>query len=300
MKPTLLILAAGMGSRYGGLKQLDEIGPNGETIIDYSVFDAIRNGFGKVVFVVRKDFAKEFEDKILSKYINDIDVELVFQDVKNISDKYSINSNRTKPWGTGHAVLAAKDAINTPFAVINADDFYGCSAFRIMAENLIQNENKTNRYSMVGYIIDNTLSLSGGVSRGVCDVDENNILTNIVERSKIEKTKDSICYIDKDGLSVKIPSNTIVSMNFWGFTPDYFDYSEKLFDKFLKENENNLEAEFYIPTVVNSLIKNKEAKVEVLQTSAVWFGITYKEDKIQTIINIAELIQKGKYPGKIW
>lgn len=299
MRATLLILAAGMGNRYGGLKQLDEVGPNGETIMDYSVFDAKRAGFQKIVFVIRKDFAAEFEKKILRKYQNQIDVEYVFQEIDDVPESCIFDTNRKKPWGTGHAVLVAQKAINTPFAVINADDFYGYDAFCVTLEYLQKIQQSQGKYSMVGYVINNTLSDSGFVSRGVCEVDENNILTNITERTKIEKINNSILYIDNNGNTVKIPDNSIVSMNFWGFTPDYFDYSKKMFVNFLNENTGNNDAEFYIPSVVNNFINNRQVEVKVLETTAKWFGITYPQDKIQTISNIKQLIEKGEYPQKI-
>ncbi|MDR1553865.1 MAG: nucleotidyltransferase [Prevotellaceae bacterium] len=299
MRATLLILAAGMGNRYGGLKQLDEAGPNGETIMDYSVFDAKRAGFQKIVFVIREDFAAEFEKKILSKYQNQIDVEYVFQNISDVPEGCSFDTNRKKPWGTGHAVMVAQKAINTPFAVINADDFYGYDAFCVTFEYLQKIQQSHGKYSMAGYIINNTLSDSGFVSRGVCQIDENNMLTNITERTKIEKINNLILYIDNDGNTVKIPDNSIVSMNFWGFTPDYFDYSKKIFANFLHENADNNDAEFYIPSVVNNLINNRQAEVKVLETTAKWFGITYPQDKIQTVSNIKQLIENGEYPQKI-
>jgi UTP-glucose-1-phosphate uridylyltransferase len=296
---TLLILAAGMGNRYGGLKQLDEVGTHGETIMDYSVFDAKRAGFQKIVFIIRKDFALEFEKKILNKYQNQIEVEYVFQDINDIPEGCSFDANRKKPWGTGHAVMVGQKAINTPFAVINADDFYGYDAFCVTFEYLQKIKQTHGKYSMVGYIINNTLSESGFVSRGVCQVDENNNLTNITERTKIEKTNNFISYIDDNGNTVKISDNSIVSMNFWGFTPDYFEFSKKMFVDFLNKNGNDNNAEFYIPTVVNNLINNRQAEVKVLKTTAKWFGITYAQDKIQTISNIRKLIEKGEYPQKI-
>jgi UTP-glucose-1-phosphate uridylyltransferase len=299
METALLILAAGMGNRYGGLKQLDEVGPNGETIMDYSVFDAKRAGFRKIVFVIRKDFAMEFEKKILSKYKNQIEVEYVFQEITDVPAGCSFDANRKKPWGTGHAVMVAQKAISTPFAVINADDFYGYDAFCVISEYLQKNRQTCGKYSMAGYIINNTLSESGFVSRGVCRIDENNFLTNITERTKIKKINGSISYVDNNGNAVKIPDNSIVSMNFWGFTPDYFEFSKKMFADFLNKNGNNNDAEFYIPTAVNNLITNRQAEVKVLKTTAKWFGITYMQDKIQTISNIKKLIEKGEYPKKI-
>jgi UTP-glucose-1-phosphate uridylyltransferase len=299
MKPSLLILAAGMGNRYGGLKQLDEVGPNGETVMDYSVFDAKRADFKKIVFVIRKDFAAEFEKKILTKYINQINVDYVFQDINDVPEGCSFDTSRKKPWGTGHAVMVAEKAINTPFAVINADDFYGYDAFCATSEYLQKKQNTHGKYSMVGYIINNTLSESGFVSRGVCQVDESNILTNVTERTKIKKINNSISYIDNNGAAIKIPDNSIVSMNFWGFTTDYFEHSKKMFANFLNENGNNNDAEFYIPFAVNNLINSRQAEVKVLQTTAKWFGITYPQDKIQTVSNIKQLIEKGDYPHKI-
>jgi UTP-glucose-1-phosphate uridylyltransferase len=298
MKPTLLILAAGMGNRYGGLKQLNAIGCNGETIMDYSVFDAQRAGFGKIVFVIRKDFVNEFEQKIISKYANKIDVEYVFQDILDVPQNCVVNVTRTKPWGTGHAIMVAEKAIKTPFAVINADDFYGYDAFRVTAEFLQSVQHVHEKYSMVGYIINNTLSELGFVSRGVCSVDKNNMLTNIVERTKIKHENGIISYRNEQDYSEKIPDNAIVSMNFWGFTLDYFDYSKQMFEQFLKNN-NNADAEFYIPTVVNSLITSGNAEVKVLETTAKWFGITYAQDEIKAKENIKELINRGEYPSKI-
>lgn len=298
MKPTLLILAAGMGNRYGGLKQLNEIGCNGETIMDYSVFDAQRTGFGKIVFVIRKDFVSEFEQKIMSKYVNKIDVEYVFQDIFDVPQNCVVDTNRTKPWGTGHAIMVAEKAIKTPFAVINADDFYGHDAFRVTAEYLRNVQNAKGKYSMVGYVINNTLSELGFVSRGVCSVAQNNRLANIVERTKIKCENDIISYLNEQGNSEKISDNAIVSMNFWGFTHDYFDYSKQMFEQFLKTN-NNTDAEFYIPTVVNSLINSGKAEVKVLETTAKWFGITYAQDQMKAKTSIRELIENGEYPQKI-
>ncbi|MDR1197885.1 MAG: nucleotidyltransferase [Prevotellaceae bacterium] len=299
MKPSLLILAAGMGNRYGGLKQLDEVGPNGETVMDYSVFDAKRADFQKIVFVIRKDFAAEFEKKILIKYVNQINVDYVFQDINDVPEGCRFDTKREKPWGTGHAVMVAEKAINTPFAVINADDFYGYDAFCVTSEYLQKEQYSHGKYSMVGYIINNTLSESGFVSRGVCHVGENSILADITERTKIEKRNNSISYIDHGGTAITIPDNSIVSMNFWGFTTDYFAFSKKLFADFLNKNSNNSDAEFYIPFAVNSLINSRQAEVKVLQTTAKWFGITYPQDKIQTVSNIKRLIENGDYPHKI-
>jgi len=298
MKPTLLILAAGMGNRYGGLKQLKEVGCNGETIMDYSVFDAQRAGFAKIVFVIRKDFAVEFEEKILTKYAGKVDVDYVFQEINDIPCGCVVDANRNKPWGTGHAVMVAEKAIKTPFAVINADDFYGYDAFRVTAEYLQSVQHEQGKYSMAGYVLKNTLSDFGFVSRGLCSVNENNILTGIVERTKIRQENNIISYVNEQGDSEQIPENTIVSMNFWGFTPDYFDYSKLMFEQFLKTN-NSLDAEFYIPTVVNNLISAGKVEVKTLETTAKWFGITYPQDELNAKENIKNLIESGEYPSKI-
>lgn len=225
MKPTLFVLAAGMGSRYGGLKQLDGLGPNGETIMDYSIYDAIKAGFGKVVFVIRQSFEADFKAVVVDKFKNLIDVNIVFQDITDVPEGCSYNPQREKPWGTNHAVLMGKDVIKEPFAVINADDFYGQESFAILADFLRSVEGKQNEYCMVGYHVGNTLSESGSVSRGICVVDENNYLQNVVERTHIEEKAGTIIYLDENGEEVAIPANTPVSMNMWGFTPDYFDYS---------------------------------------------------------------------------
>ena len=299
MKPTLLVLAAGIGNRYGGLKQLNEIGYNGETIMDYSVFDAQRAGFAKIVFVIRKDFVVEFEKKIMSKYEHNIEVEYVFQDLNYATDGFIVDANRTKPWGTGHAIIVAEKTIKTPFAVINADDFYGYDAFRVTAQYLQSMQHEQDKYSMVGYIINNTLSDSGFVSRGVCRLGQNNILTNIVECTKIKRENNIISYINEQDNCEKIPDNAVVSMNFWGFTLDYFDYSKQMFEQFLKTN-TTVDAEFYIPTVVNNLINAGKVEVKVLETTAKWFGITYTDDGIKAKANIKELIKKGDYPEKIF
>ncbi len=278
MKPTLMVLAAGMGSRYGGLKQLDGLGPNGETIMDYSIFDAIEGGFGKVVFVIRKDFEQEFREKVASKYEGHIPVEIVFQSLDKLPEGYSIPEGREKPWGTNHAVLMGKDVINEPFAVINADDFYGKESYKILADQLIKMAGTENKYCMVGYRVGNTLSESGTVARGVCQTDANNFLTDVVERTEVMRIDGKVSYKDGDKW-VAIEDNTPVSMNMWGFTPDFFNHSEEMFKGFLTENVNNLKAEYYIPYAVNKLIKNGTSTVEVLDTPCQWFGVTYASDR---------------------
>ncbi len=300
MKPTLFVLAAGMGSRYGGLKQLDGIGNNGETIMDYSIYDAIRAGFGKVVFVIRHIFEAEFREKVLSKYEGKIPVEVVFQEVENLPEGFTFNKDRERPWGTNHAVLMGMEAIKEPFAVINADDYYGAESFQILADYLHKIADKKDDYCMIGYRVENTLSESGSVNRGVCQTDEDGYLTSVVEREKIESDGGSIIYTDEHGMQQEIPQGTPVSMNMWGFTPDYFDYSLAMFKEFLTENCQSLKAEFYIPTVVNNLIQNKQARVKVLDTPSKWFGVTYAEDRPMVVLRINELTRKGVYPAKLW
>lgn len=300
MKPTLFVLAAGMGSRYGGLKQLDGLGPNGETIMDYSIYDAIKAGFGKIVFVIRKSFEADFKEVVVNKFKNLIDVEVVFQDITSVPQGCTYIAEREKPWGTNHAVLMGKDVIKEPFAVINADDFYGQESFAVLADFLRSVEGKQNEYCMVGYHVGNTLSESGSVSRGVCEVDENGNLTNVVERTHIEEKGGAIIYLDEKGEEVSIPANTPVSMNMWGFTPDYFDYSEKYFIEFLAENGQKLKSEFYIPLAVNNLIVEGRASCKVLDTTSKWFGVTYAEDRPQVVLKINELIRKGVYPKQLF
>ena len=300
MKPTLFVLAAGMGSRYGGLKQLDGLGPNGETIMDYSIYDAIRAGFGKIVFVIRSSFEKEFKAVVIDKFKDLIDIDIVFQEITNVPEGSTYIPEREKPWGTNHAVLMGKDVIKEPFAVINADDFYGQESFAILAEFLRSVEGKQNEYCMIGYRVGNTLSESGAVSRGVCVVDEKGLLQNVVERTHIEERAGTIIYQDENGKEVTIPANTPVSMNMWGFTPDYFDYSEQYFKLFLAENGQKLKSEFYIPLAVNNLIVENKATCKVLDTPSKWFGVTYAEDRSQVVLKINELVRKGAYPAKLY
>ncbi|RGN43707.1 MULTISPECIES: nucleotidyltransferase [unclassified Bacteroides] len=300
MKPTLFVLAAGMGSRYGGLKQLDGLGPNGETIMDYSIFDAIRGGFGKLVFVIRKDFENDFRNKIISKYENHIPVELVFQSIDDLPAGFTCPEGRTKPWGTNHAVLMGKDVIKEPFAVINADDFYGRDSFAVLGKALSEMDGKKNDYCMVGYRVGNTLSESGSVARGICGTNEGGYLTTVVERTEIMRVNGPVCYKDEKGEWVAIEDNTPVSMNMWGFTPDYFKYSEDYFVEFLKENRENLKAEYYIPLMVNKLINDGTARVKVLDTTAKWFGVTYAADRQSVVDKIQALVDAGEYPAKLF
>lgn len=303
MKPTLLLLAAGMGSRYGGLKQLDGLGPNGETIMDYSIYDAIKAGFGKIVFVIRKDFEKDFKEKILSKYEGHIPAELVFQSLDALPEGFAVPEGREKPWGTNHAVMMAKDVIKEPFCVINCDDFYNRDSFMVIGKFLSELPgNAKNAYAMVGFRVGNTLSENGTVARGICSTDENGLLTTVVERTEIMRVDGKVCYKDEQGQWVAIADNTPVSMNMWGFTPDYFDYSEAYFKEFLSDEKNrtNLKAEFFIPLMVNKLVNDKTATVKVLDTTSKWFGVTYSADREGTVERIQSLINEGVYPAKLF
>lgn len=301
MKPTLFVLAAGMGSRYGGLKQLDGLGPNGETIMDYSIFDAIRGGFGKIVFVIRKDFEEDFRKKIISKYENHIPVEVVFQSIDKLPEGFTCPAERVKPWGTNHAVLMGKEVIREPFAVINADDFYGRDSFAVIGKFLSElPEGAKNTYCMVGFRVGNTLSESGTVARGICSTDENRHLTTVVERTEIMRINGVVSYKDENGEWVGIEDNTPVSMNMWGFTPDYFNYSEEYFIDFLEENIDKPKAEYYIPLMVNKLINDGTATVEVLDTTSRWFGVTYAADRQGVVDKLQALADSGEYPSKLF
>lgn len=300
MKPTLFVLAAGMGSRYGGLKQLDPLGPNGETIMDYSIYDAMQAGFGKVVFVIRKDFEDDFRNKILSKYEGHIPVEVVFQSTDALPEGFICPADRTKPWGTNHAVLMGKDVIKEPFAVINADDFYGRDAFAVMAKELMRERDKKGDYCMVGFRVGNTMTENGSVARGVCAT-KDGYLSSIVERTSISYNDDhEIVFNDENGVECKLQSNTPVSMNLWGFTPDYFDYSEAEFVKFLEKDLNTPKAEFFIPYVIDDLINSGVATVKVLDTDSKWFGVTYAADRPGVVAKFAELHDNGTYPDKLF
>jgi dTDP-glucose pyrophosphorylase len=300
-KPTLLVLAAGMGSRYGSLKQIDPVGPSGETIIDYSIYDAIRAGFGKVVFIIRKSFEQDFKDIFISKLQHHIPVEYVFQEIDKVPVGLAVSPERTKPWGTAHAVLMAKDVIHEPFAVINGDDFYGSGAFQTMADylNSLTAETQT-QYSLVGYQVGNTMSENGTVSRGICLEDKKEFLVSVTERHHIQYANGEIAFEDDDAALVFIHPDTLVSMNFWGFTPEYFKQTEALFSDFVKNNSDSLKAEFYIPFAIDNLINNKIASVKVLRSDAKWFGVTYKDDKPLVIKKLAQLIKAGVYPAKLW
>ena len=296
MKPTLLVLAAGMGSRYGGLKQMDGVGPNGEIIMDYSIQDAIHAGFGKVVFVIRHSFADAFKQHINADHFgNRIAVEYVYQELDMLPAGFSVPEGREKPWGTNHAILMAKEAIHEPFAVINADDFYGRDAFVVMGEYLRGLEGKKGDYCMVGYRLENTLSENGTVSRGVCETDARGLLVGMTERTSIGRTANGIEYKEADGSMHSLAADATVSMNLFGFTPDYFVESEKLFVDFLKEHGQELKSEYYIPFAVNTFIHSGYATMRVLKTTAQWFGVTYKEDRPMVVERLRKLHEAGVY-----
>ena len=301
MKPTLFVLAAGMGSRYGGLKQLDGLGPNGETIMDYSIFDALRGGFGKVVFVIRKDFEQDFRDKILSKYEGHIPCELVFQSIDDLPEGFTCPEGRTKPWGTNHAVLMGKDVIKEPFAVINADDFYGRESFAILADYLKGLEGKKNEYCMVGYRVGNTLSESGSVARGVCETNAEKHLTSVVERTQIERRDGKVMFKEGDTWTA-IDDNAPVSMNMWGFTRSILDEIKAGFPAFLEKGikENPMKCEYFLPSVVSDLLAEGRATVRVLESEDKWYGVTYKEDKPVVVAAVQALKDEGLYPQKLW
>ncbi|MEZ4773949.1 MAG: sugar phosphate nucleotidyltransferase [Bacteroidia bacterium] len=299
MKPTLLILAAGIGSRYGSLKQIDGLGPSGETIIDYSVYDAIRAGFGKVVFVIRKSIEQEFKDSFSGKFSSEIEVDYVLQEIEYVPQGLSYTPERVKPWGTGQAVLVARDVIQEPFAMINADDFYGKEAFETMARFLMTLDITQPTFCMVGYKLENTLSEHGFVSRGVCVSDENDFLLTVTERTKIGVSGDKIVYQEGE-TEVSLPPDTIVSMNMFGFTPALFPMAESYFSAFIRENGFNPKSEFYVPSILSRMIDEKRGSVKVLSSDATWFGVTYKEDRPIVVGKIAELVEKGDYPPKLW
>ncbi len=300
MKPTLFVLAAGMGSRYGGLKQLDPLGPHGETIMDYSIYDAINSGFGKVVFVIRKDFEQDFREKILSKYEGHIPVEVVFQSTDKLPEGYTCPADRTKPWGTNHAVLMGREVINEPFAVINADDFYGRDAFRVIAQELSRPRDSKGDYCMVGFCVGNTMTENGSVARGVCQT-KDGLLTSVVERTAISYDENgNIVFTDENGELQTLDPATPVSMNLWGFTPDYFDYSDREFRNFLDRDINTPKAEYFIPLAIDTLINSGEATVKVLDTDSRWFGVTYAADRPGVVEKFAELHSNGTYPEKLF
>ena len=301
VKPTLLVLAAGLGSRYGSLKQMDGVGPNNEAIIDYSIYDAIRAGFGKVVFVIRHAFEKEFREVFSpERFGGKIAVEFVFQELDYLPEGCSVPEGRVKPWGTNHALLMAKEVIHEPFAVINADDFYGAEAYQTIGAYLSELGSSHDRYCMVAYNLNLTLSENGTVSRGVCGVDANGNLTSMVERTKIERMPHGGIVFHDLGEDEPLAEDTPVSMNLFGFTPDYFVHTENYFKQWFAENEDHLKGEFYIPTMVNKLIADGTSELRVLRSDAQWHGVTYKEDKPALVEAIKRYIAAGKYPEKLW
>lgn len=302
MKPTLLVLAAGMGSRYGGLKQMDPMGPNGETVLDYSVFDAIRAGFGKVVFVIRDDFAEAFKQGIGSRFADRIQVGYAFQRLDDLPPGFGVPEGRTKPWGTAHAVRAAREIVKEPFAVINADDFYGRDSYRSAAEFLtsVPPDHGPAQYAMVGYPLENTLSEHGEVNRGICSRFATTLLTQVEEYVNIRREEDGLIRGNAlDGTRRPIEDGTPVSMNFWAFTPGFFGHLETEFIAFLTYQGHGGKTECYIPTVVDALIRSKRAFCQVLETSSHWFGVTYPDDKPHVVASIARLIESGEYPSPL-
>ncbi|MCX6271274.1 MAG: nucleotidyltransferase [Bacteroidetes bacterium] len=302
MEPTLVILAAGIGSRYGGLKQVEGVGPSGETIMDYSIFDAMRAGFGKVVFVIRKDIENDFRYAFTNKMEGKVPFEFVYQELDSLPGSLKAPEDRIKTWGTGHAVMVAREAVKEPFAVINADDFYGDDAYLRMSGFLtgLPEISPSASYAMVGYDLENTLSDFGTVSRGICKTDENHFLMSVTERTKIMKSHGNIAFKDDSDTLVFLPKNAIVSMNFWGFTPLFFAQLDNLFLNFMKTNGDNIKAEFYLSTAVDDLIRSSMADVSVLHTRSHWFGVTYKEDKPDVVEKIRALVRAGIYPAKLW
>ncbi|QSH41229.1 sugar phosphate nucleotidyltransferase [Lentisphaerota bacterium ZTH] len=301
MKPTLVVLAAGMGSRYGGLKQLDQVGPSGETIIDYSIYDAIRAGFGKVVFIIRRDIEEPFKKAVGSRYSERIKVEYAFQQLDALPEGFKVPEGREKPWGTGHAVLMCRDIIREPFAVINGDDFYGRHGFKLLADCLASAvDGSKAAFSMCGFILRNTLSDNGTVSRGMCELDSAGNLSQVAEHLKVERNGKAAISHMPDGSSIAFTGDEIVSLNMWGFTPSLFKYMDKMFVEFLDKHGNEMKSEFFIPFVVDTLIKNGSAEVKVMTSEDSWFGITYREDKPKVVASIKELVTKGFYPEKLF
>jgi len=303
VKPTLVIMAAGLGSRYGGLKQIDPVGPNGEIIIDYSIYDALKAGFGKIVFIIKEDFQEAFKERIGYRIEKLVDTEYVFQELDDIPKGIQVPEGRTKPWGTGHAVLSCRNVVDTPFAVINADDFYGASTFRLLYEFLTTGDDTQGvyRYAMAGFTLENTLSDHGHVARGVCKVDSEGYLEEVHERTNIQKFGDKAKYTEDGQNWIELDKNSIVSMNTWGFTPSIFRELEERFMGFFHNNSSNiLKAEYFLPEVIDSLIREKKAKVKVLPSKDRWYGVTYKEDKPLVIDAISNFIKQGIYPEKLW
>lgn len=299
MKPTLLVLAAGMGTRYGGNKQLDEVGPSGETIIDYSIYDAIRAGFGKIVFVIRRDIEEQVKERFVERLQGRIEVDYVFQEITNLPEGVSVAPDRQKPWGTSHAILVTKDKIKEPFGVINADDYYGVESFKILKDFLV-NDKKDNNYCIVGYKLGNTLSDHGNVNRGVCQADKNGFLSHIVETRLIEKTKDGAVAPGPDGKQIHFTGNEIVSMNLWGFKPSCYGFLGKEFRNFINASGMDLKSELDIPTSVDKFVKSGEITIQILMSNERWFGVTYREDKPFVVESIKKMIRNGVYPVRLY
>ena len=300
MKPTLLVMAAGMASRYGTLKPIDKIGPSGETIIDYSVYDAIRAGFGNVVFVIRREIEQVFQEVVIDKLKDHVYIDCVFQELTEVPQDTFISKDRVKPWGTAHAIWVANEKINSPFLVINADDFYGFNSFKKAAEFLSQRTYEENSYCNIGYILKNTLSDHGYVSRGELLVNDENMMTGAFERTHIKNSEQGAYYQDEDGGIIPIDANTVVSMNMWGFTPTIFNFLETKFNDFIKENALNPKTEFMIPNVINQLINDDKIRVKVISSQERWFGLTYPEDRSRIKERIAKMVESGSYPGSLW
>jgi UTP-glucose-1-phosphate uridylyltransferase len=295
--PTLLVLAAGMGSRYGGLKQIEPVGPSGEAIIDYSVFDALRAGFGKLVFVIRKDIEQAFKEFVGARFEKQIPVEYVYQELDKLPTRFKVPEGRTKPWGTTQAVLMTEGVINEPFAMINADDFYGAESYRVLAEHL---KSGSEDYAMVGFVLRNTLSDFGTVARGVCQVGNTGYLTGITEMTAVARDGHAAKNTDANGKVTQLTGDEPVSMNYWGFTPKVFPQLREYFVKFLNENGNDLKKECYIPNTVNDIIVAGQGRVKVLKSNDPWFGVTYREDHAHVVASIQQLVKEGKYPEKLW
>lgn len=299
MKPTLVVLAAGMGSRYGGLKQIDAFGPNGEAIIEYSIYDAIRAGFGKVVFIIRQEIEEAFKAHFGSKFEGKIEVAYAYQELSDLPEGFTLPEGREKPWGTAHALLMAERVVNEPFAIINADDFYGANAYQVMSDHLSALSNDSTHYALLGYYVKNTLSENGSVSRGVCELNSEGCLTNITERTKIFPKEGAIVF-EEDGVLSPLPENVPVSMNFMGFSPSVFPLLKAQFVAFLEKDINTPKSEFYIPIALARFVTERSASVRVLETSAKWFGVTYKEDKAAAQQELSDLIKAGAYPRHLW
>ncbi|MDX9928236.1 MAG: nucleotidyltransferase [Bacteroidales bacterium] len=299
MKPTLMVLAAGMGSRYGGLKQLDQVGPSGETIIDYSIYDAIRAGFGKIVFVIRRDIEQPFREAFIDRLGKHIEIDYVFQELDNLPAGYKVPEGRQKPWGTSHAILVTRDKIREPFGVINADDYYGVESFKILREFLV-NDRDDSCYSIIGYPLGNTLSDHGHVNRGVCRVGKSGLLEGVVETRKISKTEKGIFAPGPDGKDLTFTGKEIVSMNLWGFKPTIYELLETEFTQFLRNRIDDPTAELDIPTSVDKYVKSGEITIKVLPTGGKWFGVTYREDKPFVVDSINRMVGAGIYPSKLF